>query len=135
MTTQKVLFRIASILMIVGGAANIISGIIGMIGGITLAHWGYGKAGLIIVGFIITILAAIYQLIVGIQGSKNVPTPGIGAKLFVPGIIVLVAQFIGFLLAAIGAGSGAGSIIVSVLFGLGCPIFFIITCVLRKKAE
>ena len=133
MTTQKVLFRIASILMIVGGAANIISGIVGLIGGIALSK--YFSVGLLIVGFIIVLLGGVYQLIVGIQGTKNVHTAGIGAKLFIPGIVVVAIQLIGLILSAAGAHSGAGSIIVSVLFGLGCPIFFIITCVLRKKAE
>ena len=133
MTTNKVLFRIASIIMIVGGAASIISNLIAMIGGFTLAAWGYGKAALIIIGSIICLLASILQLIVGIKGTKGVHTPGVPATLMGSGLIVLVAQIIGFILVAIGAGSGAGTIIVDILFGFGAPIFFIITCYLDKK--
>ena len=133
MTTNKVLFRIASILMIVGGAAGIITNLIAMIGGITLAGWGYGKAALIIIGAIICLLGAIYELIVGIKGTKGVHTPGVPAKLMTPGIIVFAIELVGFILLAIGAGAGAGTIVVDILFGFGAPIFFIITCYLNRN--
>ena len=135
MSTGKRLLKIASIIMIVAGAIGIITNIIVIAGGGALAALGYSKAALIIIGGIVMLIGSVFELVVGILGTKNAYVAGAGAKYFTLGIVVLAIDVIGFILTAIGSQTNAGAIIVDIIFGFGIPIFFIVACSLAKKED
>ena len=136
------LLKVMGIIMIVGGALNIILSIV-LIAAVA-ALIAMGAPGGIIVGIIITILGGIAELIAGIICTKNARNAEKATKCMVWCIIVIALQLIGVIITAIGAGAMAksvgatlnngGSTVVSIILGMVVPVIAIIAAVMNKKS-
>lgn len=140
MTPQKnpkgsVLLKIASILMIVGGAAGIVLGILAIGGGIALKNTELADdinfSALVIAG-VILIVAGIIQLIAGIFGSKNYNKPEKANVCIVWGIIVAVLCVVSNVITLTSGGKFDA---VSLITGLAVPALYIVGAVLNKKND
>ena len=134
--------KVCGILMIIGGAVGIIfsgiMGIVGYFGASAIAEAGdYESADMIgiavLIGAIIALIGGILELIAGIVGVKNSDKPEKATACIVWGIIVLVINIISLIITFVGSSAGAGTIIVSIIFGIALPVLYLIGAFLNKK--
>ena len=116
------LLKVAGILMIIGGIAGIIVGIIALIGVGVLAALG-ANSGLLSFAVILVIVGAIVQLIAGIVGSKNAAKPEKAQTCVVFGIIVIALSVLGTILGLVAGGSFN---VLTLVTGLAVPILYLI---------
>ena len=129
--------KVCGILMIIGGAISIIISILGIVLGGAMQQAGaeYSESGsIVLVAAIIALIAGILELIAGIVGVKNARKPEKATACIVWGFIVLVLQIVGLVFSLIGSGSGAGTIIISIITGIALPVLYLIGAFLNKKS-
>lgn len=125
------LVKVAGIIMIAGGALNIILSIVLIAGGALLAALG-GGGGFVVAG-IFSILVSIFELIVGIIATKNARDVDKASKLMGLAIIVAGLQLVSTILLGAVAHSGAGNIIVNIIFGIAVPVLMFIGAMKNKQ--
>ena len=122
--------KVCGILMIIGGVASIILGLVGLIGAAAFAALEV-NTGALTLSAIVAIAAGVLELIAGIIGVKHCKEPAKANTCIVWGIIVAALSLAGQI---ISISNGGKFDFVSCLTGLVVPILFIIGAFLNKKA-
>ena len=130
--SESKLLKIVSILMIIGGAATILIGIMGIGSSALLGAAGVTDVvgmpsmGLLVGLSVFGIVAGVVELVVGIVGVKNWNNPAKAGTCFIMGIVALVLSLISIVLGIVmGSGFTSGTII-SILTGLVLPVLYIV---------
>lgn len=132
---------LSGILMAAGGMISMIIGIFELVGcvicGCTAvqagANEGVVTAIVIIVG-ILALTGGVIQLIAGVQGIRYSDTPEKAGTCIAWGIIVLILQIIRLIISLAGSDSGAFYIIITIIFSIAVPVFYLIGAFLNKSA-
>lgn len=100
-------FGATSILMVLGGAAGIIVGVIAILGAsvIAAARGDAASFGLLMVAAIVLWASGVSGLIAGITGMKNAAKPGRAMSCIVFGLLTVALSVLGNILAVAGGGS------------------------------
>lgn len=149
--TGSTLVKVAGIIMIVGGAISIITGIIRIVAmgvlAAVVAEYGISMGGLVF-GCILAIVGAIAELIAGIVGAKNSAKPEKATAIMVWAIIVAVISILATIIVDVGSNAlvasvpdaasalnTTGSTIISIVSGMVLPaLMFVGALQLKKQA-
>lgn len=131
----KGLLKVTGILMIIGGGAMTIVGIIAVLGISALAALAEGlgattNVGLLTVGAILGLASALFELYAGIAGVKNCAKPEKAGVCLTLGVLVAVFTIAGNIFNVIGGGTlnvlGLG-------VGLVVPALYIIGASMNRQ--
>ena len=132
---------LSGLLMALGGLVSITIGIFKLIGcvvcGCTAVQAGADEGvvtAIVIIAGILALTGGVLQLIAGIQGVRYSDTPEKAGTCIAWGIIVLVLQVIRLIISLAGSDSGAFYIIVSIIFSIAVPVFYLIGAFMNKNA-
>jgi len=135
---RNTLVFVVSILLIIGGAIDIISGFSVMGGANSLSNLcnevgvSCPSTGMLVLSGIISLLAGIYSLVVGILGVQNAAKPQKADLLFKLGIGLVVVSLISLILSIVITAASGGSAFSGVL-GFLLPILFLVGANNMKK--
>lgn len=127
-------FGATSILMILGGAAGIVGGVIAVLGaGVLAAALGDAASfGLLMLSSIVVWASGVAGLVAGVIGVQNAAKPGKVMACIVFGALTAALSVLGNILAVAGGGSfSVGSIITGMLF----PVLYLIGAFQSKSAD
>ena len=131
-TKGTAFLKVTGILMIIGGAISVITGIIAALGVAALVYISDGtvSSALLYASVILMIVSAVAELVAGIIGVANCKKPDKAGSCIVLGIIVAVLSVAGTILNSVGGGSFSAF---SLILGLVLPVLYIIGAVFNKK--
>ncbi len=132
---ESQLLRITGIIMIIGGAASILMGILGIAGGalVSASAGAEFTGGLVILASVFTIVAGAVELVAGILGAKNWQNPAKAQSCLVLGIILIALSLISNILSIVMSGFTA-SMLFGILIGLVLPVLYVVGAMQLKKA-
>lgn len=130
------LLHVCGILMIIGGAIAIITGIVSLAGAGVLVAVGEGEgvaAFPLYAAIAISLVGGALELFAGIMGVKNCAAPDKAALCIVLGIAVIALCVISNALTLIAYPASFG--ILSVILGLVLPVLYLIGAVQLKNQQ
>ncbi len=131
---KSVVLRIASIIMMVAGIIGVVSNLISGIAVNAATNNVLGKLGAAVVGFnpglfwfgiIIATIASVGEIVAGVMGKNNNADPAKAKTLMMIGAAIAVLALISNIL-VISAYKFEFSSFISILSGVGVPVFFTI---------
>ena len=130
-TKGTAFLKVTGILMIIGGAISVITGIIAALGVAALVYISDGtvSSALLYTSVILMIVSAVAELVAGIIGVVNCKKPEKAGTCIAWGIVVAVLCVAGTILKSVGGSSFS---VFSLISGLALPVLYIIGAVFNK---
>ncbi|MBR4344408.1 MAG: hypothetical protein IKP88_17190 [Lachnospiraceae bacterium] len=131
MAKGSTMLKVVGIIMIVFGGIGIIISLLAFAGTAILSAAGV-KMGIYYFACVVSLIAAVAELVTGILGVSNHNKPEKAQLLLICGIVVIVLAFLGDIILPIIAGTSAS--IVSFLLACVLPVLFIIGAMQNKNS-
>ena len=126
--------KVVGILMIIGGGANIILGLILVLGASALAIvlGGEANSGMLVFSSLLVLLSGAISLVAGILGVKNAAKPEKAGSCIVFGILTALICILSNVLRMAGGGSLS---VPSLILGLALPVLYLIGAFQSKSSS
>ena len=126
------MLQVVSILMIIFGAIAVVFELIGLLGLAVIIEF-YGLSGMLYLAYILLMIGAIAELVVGIIGVTGCKDPSKAQMLLTCGIVIIAITVLGNLLSIIFYSDGFN--VFSLASGLLFPILFTVGAVQMKNGQ